>query len=138
MLFREVWDENGLDFGGYHIPKGTGLAIPVKWLHFGENSWTDSIKFNPKRFDKSNGETKQDRGDLGRYNNIPFATGLHQCLGMHLALNELRVYTALLLRDWVIEIDEDKLKDSEGIQNEYNLTAGIPHKNMYVKLHERV
>ena len=125
-----------MDFGGYLLPKGTGLSIPVKWLHFGEGSWTESDEFKPSRFDKSNGRNKKDRGDIGRYNNIPFATGLHSCLGMNLALLQMKIYTVLLLRDWEFELDEDKLS-AEGIVNGMILTQSIPHYNVYLKMKKR-
>ena len=145
---RIVHDENGLDFGGYLLPKGTLIKIPVKWLHLGEGSWTESQQFKPSRFDKSSG-SKAERGDLGRYNSIPFATGLHKCIGIHLALLEMRVYAALLIRDWNFELDEKKLNQSllqnaisyftkkDMVMNRVNLSRGLPHYNVYVKLNPR-
>jgi len=125
---RQVNDENGLEFGNYLLPKETNILIPIKWLHHGEGSWTDSMEFKPSRFDKSNGSSKQERGDIGRYNNVPFMTGLHKCLGMHLALLEMRIYTVLLLRDWEFELDENRLmEDNDGIINGMNMDQGIAH-----------
>merc|ERR1712087_576010 len=135
QIMRTVGDDNGLEFGGYNLPKDTGLVIPIRWLHQGEGSWTDSMEFKPSRFDKSNGETKADRGDIGRYNAIPFGTGLHKCLGMHLALMELRTYTTLLLRDWEFEFDESKLS-AEGTFYGKSM-QGIPHFNSFVKMKKR-
>lgn len=132
MVPRKVTDENGVELGGYHIPKGTQLAIPIQWLHQGDGSWTESMEFNPSRFDKSDGATKADRGDLGRYNNIPFATGLHSCLGKHLALLEIRMYTTLLLRDWDFEIDHSKLEE-EGLLNGKDVSGGFPFYNVFLK-----
>ena len=138
FLSRKVNDVNGLDFGGYLLPHDTTFLIPTKWLHQGDGSWTESMEFKPSRFDKSNGESKADRGDIGKYNNIPFHTGLHKCLGMHLALLEMKIYTTLLLRDWEFELDENKLKDEEGvIVNEMNYTGFFPHFNVYVKMRKR-
>ena len=148
LLLRKVNDKNGLDFGGVTIPNGTGLLIPIKFLHHGEGSWADAMEFKPSRFDKSHGQSKTDRGIIGRYGNIPFATGLHKCLGIHLAMLELRVYSALLLRDWEFEIDPKKLGDGnfinrimmmrEGVINKKNLMMGIPHYNVYLKLKKRM
>ena len=139
LSIRQVNDEKGLEFGNYLLPKETNILIPVKWLHHGEGSWTDSMEFKPSRFDKSNGQSKKDRGDIGRYNNVPFMTGLHKCLGMHLALLEMKIYTVLLLRDWEFELDESKLmEDTEGISNGMNLEQGIAHWNVYLKLKRRM
>merc|ERR1712087_304287 len=121
MAPRFVHDENGVEIGGYHIPKGMGLAIPIKFLHQGEGSWTDPLEFRPSRFDKSDGSKKADRGSIGAYNHIPFATGLHKCIGIHLAMLEMRLYTTLLLRDWEFELDESKLTE-QGTINHLNLT----------------
>jgi cytochrome P450 len=132
MAPREVMDENGVEIGGYNIPKGIQLNIPIKWLHQGEGSWTESMEFNPSRFDKSDGSTKAERGDVGRYNNIPFATGLHSCLGKHLALLEIRMYTTLLLRDWDFEIDHSKLEE-EGLVAMKDVAQSIPFYNVYLK-----
>lgn len=129
---RMVDNQEGLDFGGVTIPNGVGLMIPVQWLHHGPGSWTEPKEFKPSRFDKSKGQTKEERGDIGRYNAIPFATGLHKCLGIHLALMEIRTYTALLLRDWDFEVDETRLHD-EGVVNGKSL-IGLPHYNVYLKM----
>ena len=137
MYTRNVYDENGLNFGGYLLPKGTTFGIPVKWLHFGEGSWTESIKFKPTRFDKSNNKTKEERGDIGKYNNIPFATGLHKCLGMHLALLQMKIFTVLLLRDYQFKLDENKLKDENEAINEINLSQSLAHFNVYLKINRK-
>merc|ERR1711997_337424 len=136
MAPRYVHDEDGVEIGGYHLPKGMGIIIPLKFLMSGEGSWTDPLEFRPSRFDKSNGESKADRGSIGSYNHIPFATGLHKCLGMHLAKLELRTYTTLLVRDWEFELDESKL-DEEGTVNQLNVTDSLPHYNVYLKLRRR-
>ena len=132
---RIVNNVDGLDFGGVTIPIGTGLLIPVEWLHHGPGSWTEPMEFKPSRFDKSKGQSKDERGDIGRYNQIPFATGLHRCLGIHLALMELRLYTMLLLRDYEFEVDESKL-NAEGTVAGKSM-VGFPHYNVFVKLSRR-
>ena len=137
LISRRVFDENGLEFGGYLFPKDTIFTLPIKWLHQGEGSWTESTEFKPERFDKSKGQSKEERGDIGRYNNIPFATGLHKCLGIHLAKLELKIYTTLLLRDWEFEVDEDKLHNDEQSFNEVNISNGLPHYNVYLRMKRR-
>jgi len=136
MAPRYVHDDDGVVIGGYHLPKGTAVSIPIQYLMSGEGSWTDPMEFKPSRFDKSNGESRADRGSIGSYNHIPFATGLHKCLGIHLAMLELRIYTTLLLRDWEFDLDESKL-DEEGTVNRLNISSGLPHYNVYLKLRKR-
>merc|ERR1719499_3049937 len=136
MAPRVVHDEDGVEIGGYHLPKGMGIIIPLKFLMSGEGSWTDPLEFRPSRFDKSNGESKADRGSIGHYNHIPFATGLHKCLGIHLAMMEMRMYTTMLLRDWEFELDESRLNDA-GTVKHLNLTQSFPHYNVYLKLRKR-
>jgi len=136
LVPRYVHDEEGVVIGGYHLPKDTAVTVPLQHLMTGEGSWADPLEFRPSRFDKSNGESRADRGSIGSYNHIPFATGLHKCLGMHLAMLELRTYTTLLLRDWDFEIDESKL-DEEGTVNQMNVSDGLPHYNVYLKLRKR-
>ena len=135
VFIREVNDENGLQFGDYLIPDKTRLMVPIQWLHHGESSWTDPLEFRPSRFDKS--QSKEERGDIGRYNHIPFATGLHKCLGIHLALLEMYMYTVLLLRDWEFEVDEEKMTQGQDVVGQMNLANGIPHFNVHLKLRRR-
>lgn len=134
-IIRLVNHVDGLDFGGVTIPDGTGLLIPVEWLHHGLGSWTESMEFKPSRFDKSNGQKKEDRGDIGRYNSIPFFTGIHKCLGIHLAMMELRLYMALMLRDYQFEVDESKMNDDGAINGKS--FVGLVHWNVYLKMKKR-
>merc|ERR1719510_91126 len=136
MAPRYVQDEEGVVIGGYHLPKDTAVLVPIQYLMSGEGSWTDPLEFRPSRFDKSNGENRADRGSIGSYNHLPFGTGLHKCLGMHLALLELRTYATLLLRDWEFELDESKLEE-EGTMNHFDVSNGPPHFNVHLKLRKR-
>jgi len=136
MASRCVQEEEGVVIGGYHLPKGTSVTIPIQYLMTGEGSWTDPLEFRPSRFDKSNGESRADRGSIGSYNHMPFGTGLHKCLGMHLALLELRTYATLLLRDWEFELDESKLEE-EGTVDHFDVSNGPPHFNVHLKLRKR-
>ncbi len=137
FLNRVIRNENGLDFDSYHLPKGTSITIPVRWLHIGEGSWTESGEFKPSRFDKSKGQSKEERGDIGRYNNIPFATALHKCLGYHLGLLQMKVFITLLLRDYEFALDQAKLSDESEAINHMNVMNGPPHYNVYLKLKKR-
>ncbi len=109
----------------------------------GDGSWSnDTLSFDPSRFDKSNGRSKEDRGAIGRYNNVPFAFGLHKCLGMHLSLLEMKMYATLLLRDWDFQLDETKFEDCDDeekgkVINKMNMNP-LPHYNVHLKLNRRI
>jgi cytochrome P450 len=68
--------------GGVHIPPGTTM-----------NVFTGSANRDEKRF------TDPDRFDIRRTNNahVGFGSGVHACLGMHLARMEIRVALGTLL-----------------------------------------
>ena len=38
------------DLNGIHIPKGTGVVIPIYVMHHDPDAWEDPKKFNPERF----------------------------------------------------------------------------------------
>ena len=133
FALRSVEEEHGLEFGDYFFPKGTGVLIPIRWLHLEEGGWTDPLEFRPSRFDRSPSKNKEDRGSIGRYNYIPFASGAHKCIGKSLAMSLLRTCAALLLRDWEFDLDENKLEE-EGTMYHLSCADGIPHFNIFLKL----
>eukprot|EP01025_Chloroclados_australasicus_P044642 TRINITY_DN4852_c1_g1_i3.p3 TRINITY_DN4852_c1_g1~~TRINITY_DN4852_c1_g1_i3.p3 ORF type:complete len:206 (-),score=16.80 TRINITY_DN4852_c1_g1_i3:339-914(-) len=93
---------------GYRIPKGwkvqlcAGRTIVENW----KDSWQ---KFDPSRWEGV------EAGNVREY--IPFGAGPHTCLGMQMALAELKVYLAVIGRDYDIElIQQDQEAPLESFQ----------------------
>lgn len=89
-------------YGGYRIPQGWTVALSIGGAHRGP-PWTEPQRFDPDRMGPERGEHKQP-GAL-----IPFGGGARVCLGQHLALAEMAVVVALLLRgyDWELVPGQD-------------------------------
>jgi len=39
--------------GGYEIPKGTTIMIPIEAIHFSPTKWKNPLEFDPERFMKN-------------------------------------------------------------------------------------
>ena len=66
-----------------------------------EDVWgKDAHEFRPERFLRADGKTK-DLGDWAmHYTFLGFSAGVRPCIGRHLALIEIKVALAMLLRDF--------------------------------------
>jgi len=83
--------------GEYTIPKGYHVFFSPSYIirHTGE----DCDTYNPDRYTEEN---------MLRASKIPlaaFGSGPHVCLGRHLALLELKAFTAFLVQNGKIETD---------------------------------
>lgn len=81
------------DLGGEMAKKGDVIIIPIYALHRREDSWHEPMAFNPQRFLPENHNPQFLRN---RY--LPFGAGPRICSGMHLALVEIQVLVATILR----------------------------------------
>ncbi|CAF1466073.1 unnamed protein product [Adineta steineri] len=84
------------ELGGYQLPKGTVINVPVYSLHHDPNVWPDPEKFIPERFLP---EEKAKRHPMAF---LPFGDGPRNCIGMRFALLEAKIAIAKAIR--VIEI----------------------------------
>lgn len=68
------------DFDGQsvHIEKGVKIILPINALHNHPDFYKNPEKFDPDRFDESNGGVKKLK-DAGVF--LPFGNGARQCLG---------------------------------------------------------
>lgn len=118
-----------------HLPKGTWILMNIFALHNWEGNWGDDVnEFKPERFLPSNQEEKEGEGHEGGstvgntilaspaayhgggYANqqlifAPFSYGARNCLGMNIAIWEIRSVVSRLLRDYRFEIAEPDLVD---------------------------
>lgn len=78
---------------GVHIPKDMIIIIPVYSIHRDPKYWPEPDTFDPERF---NPDKKHSRHP---YAHFPFGQGPRNCVGMRLALLELKVALSVILRD---------------------------------------
>ncbi|XP_064613094.1 cytochrome P450 3A24-like [Liolophura sinensis] len=79
---------------GVHIPAGMGVALPIYMIHHDPGYWPDPEVFDPERFSPEN---KEKHHPLQW---IPFGYGPRNCIGMRLALFEMKVITVQLLQKY--------------------------------------
>ncbi|KAF3389296.1 hypothetical protein F1880_003834 [Penicillium rolfsii] len=84
--------ENGITVGGTFIPPYTTVVAPRFCISRREDSFEQAGKFIPERWYK---KPKMVRNKSGF---VPFGLGHHSCLGRALAMNDMRLITARLVK----------------------------------------
>ncbi|KAJ3412596.1 hypothetical protein HDV05_000464 [Chytridiales sp. JEL 0842] len=102
-VYRVVMPKEGVELCGHHIPQNTRINIDIRSIHRHPDYWPEPLKFDPERFAPSAPTPKP-----GTY--MPFGEGWHVCLGNKMAMVELKVVVARLVRGW-------KLRLGEGAEN---------------------
>jgi len=77
---------------GIFIPKGIKVVLPIYVLHMDPDVWPNPTEFNPERF---TAEAKEARNP---YYYMPFGVGPRNCVGMRLALTELKMAAVAILQ----------------------------------------
>lgn len=88
---------------GHDVPPGRIVAISVWGIHHNPDVWTDPDLFDPDRFDHPTHGSERDR-----YAHLPFGGGPRGCIGQHLALAELVVAVATVVRAFRLESVSDR------------------------------
>ncbi|CAH1269438.1 CYP3A4 [Branchiostoma lanceolatum] len=78
------------------IPKDMFVAVPILAIHYDPERWPEPKKFIPERF------TKEAREKRDPYDWLPFSAGPRNCIGMRLAMMELKVGLAKILMNYRI------------------------------------
>ncbi|XP_071147587.1 cytochrome P450 3A41-like isoform X1 [Mytilus edulis] len=79
---------------GVYIPKDVDISVPLYALHRNPTYWPDPEKFDPDRFTEEN---KAKRPDFAF---IPFGVGPRICIGMRLAVMEVKMALVFLLQNF--------------------------------------
>ncbi|XP_078614497.1 cytochrome P450 3A8-like [Branchiostoma floridae x Branchiostoma japonicum] len=109
--FDRVCKED-IEVKGLHIPAGTVVAIPAYAIHHDPEIWPEPEKFKPERF------TKEEKESRDPYAYLPFGSGPRNCVGMRLALMELKFALAKALQK-VRFVTCDKTVIPIGIKNTF-------------------
>ncbi|MCO5182708.1 MAG: cytochrome P450 [Anaerolineae bacterium] len=97
LLMRTVNEDT--EFGDYVVPQGWLVQVAQEIGHNLPELFAEPQEFDPLRFAPDRAEDKQDRFAL-----FGFGGGVHKCTGMNFANNEMTIITALLLREFDLEL----------------------------------
>lgn len=97
LLMRTV--EQDLEVGDYLLPKGWLAQVAQDVGHNLPGLFEEPERFDPLRYAPGRAEDKQHRFAL-----IGFGGGGHKCIGMNFANNEMTIITALLFRQFDLEL----------------------------------
>lgn len=98
------------DSGSTMIPGGTIVSIQPWTVHRDPSVYTDPLKFDPERWINS----PPDQLKLMNRNFMAFGAGVRMCIGMNLALQEVKLIVASIYRTYKTEVSpgfdgEDKM-----------------------------
>lgn len=93
--FREVIQD--CKYNGYLIPQGWSILYQIGKTHEDETIYTQPQQFDPERFSQ---ERSEDKTKLFSW--VPFGGGMRECIGKEFAKLEIKLFAALLARnyDW--------------------------------------
>ena len=89
-----------LTIDGYTIPANTSLDISVDLIHKNANHWPEPNKFDPTRFNDENIVKHHP------YAYMPFSAGKRNCIGQNFAMTELKIITALLVKNFQVSLQD--------------------------------
>lgn len=87
------------EFSGYTIPQGWDVYYQIPETHQDSQIYTNPAQFDPDRFSTERSEDKQKLSS-----HIAFGGGIRECLGKEFARLEIKLFAALLVRDYVWEL----------------------------------
>ncbi|WP_414589537.1 cytochrome P450 [Scytonema sp. PCC 10023] len=87
------------EFSGYLIPKGWDVFYQIQETHQDSNVYAQPERFDPQRFAPEQALDKQKV-----FNHIPFGGGIRECLGKDFARLEMKLFAALLIREYDWEL----------------------------------
>ncbi|XP_067950041.1 lithocholate 6-beta-hydroxylase-like isoform X2 [Watersipora subatra] len=82
---------------GVHLSAGSMVSALVYPIHHDPEIWPDPEKFDPERFSPENREGRH------QYAWIPFGLGNRNCIGMRLALLNMKIAMVKTLKNYVLE-----------------------------------
>lgn len=85
--------------GGFEIPVGMNVVVPICHFHWSPQFWKDPQKFDPDRFAPEN------RPDPEQMTYFPFGAGPRSCIGNLFAIQELVILTVLFYRKFRFAVE---------------------------------
>jgi cytochrome P450 len=103
--------------GGFPVPAGTNVLLPLYLVHRHPAFWKDPQEFSPERF------APEHEAERPRFAYMPFAAGPRHCIGETLALYEMLMHLYLVARHFRLKWVPDKPVELEA---QINLRTRFP------------
>lgn len=87
------------ELGGFHIPAGMNVVVPIFHFHWSERFWSEPQKFDPGRF----APERRPANEPMIY--FPFGAGPRSCVGNHFAMQELMIMTIVFYRHFRFRLE---------------------------------
>ncbi len=110
-LFATREAARDLDIGGFTIRRGTLIVWSPYLAGRDENTWTNSLRFDPDRFV----DLSDDQQALADQAWVPFGRGPHMCLGFALAQMELTLTIARLAQRLDVQATSTEIPQPVGL-----------------------
>jgi len=88
---------------GQEVSPGRIVAVSVWGIHHNPDVWENPERFDPDRFARQKMDDADAEGQVARYSHLPFGGGPRGCIGQHLAMAELVVAVATVVRAFSLE-----------------------------------
>ena len=98
------------EFKGHEIPAQSLVALSPLISHYQSDIWRNPFQFDPERFAPHRAEDR-----AHRFAWIPFGGGVHKCIGMHFAENQIKLILHHLLRSFSWRLSPDAGKQVKWI-----------------------
>lgn len=96
----EEYELRGMDGLSCRVKPGTQVIIPSHGLHLDPKYWTDPEVFDPDRFSD---DRKQ---NIEKMTFLPFGEGPRMCVGMRMALLQMKACLSTLLKSYKLELSK--------------------------------
>ncbi|XP_013394387.1 cytochrome P450 3A4 [Lingula anatina] len=114
---------------GLFIPKGTVVIIPIYAIHMDPEKYPDPEKFDPERF------TPEAKAKRNPFCYLPFGMGPRSCIGMRLALLEMKIILVKVLQNFTLKTCAETqiplvLSKSDAMRPEKPIMLKVEERNM--------
>ncbi|RDD37243.1 Cytochrome P450 3A24 [Trichoplax sp. H2] len=96
---RDVKETMVID--GVRIGRGVMLGIPIYAIHHNPKLWPNPDQFMPERF------SSKEKSKRHPYSYLPFGSGPRNCLGIRLAMLEVKIALVSILQNFELIISKD-------------------------------
>jgi len=109
-LYPPAWSVGRLavedvEITGFHVPKGTSIALSFYHLHRDSRWWDEPNAFQPERF----AEGREHR----KYAYLPFGGGARVCIGNSFAMMEAQLLLATFAQRWTFDLQPGQVVTPE-------------------------